>query len=517
MCGIAGISSPSGGLALSSDVARRMAATLEHRGPDHLETWMAPSGRCALGHARLRVIDLTAGDQPVANEDGSVQVVFNGEIYNFRELRDELRRAGHEFRTASDTEVLVHGYESWGPDLVERLEGMFAFALWDEAEARLVLARDRAGKKPLYLLKSSGGVVFGSEMKAILAHPDVMGNVDPGGVPLFLAYGYVPGEQTVYEGITKLPPATLAVLEGDGSWSQRSYWQSRFRPTPISSREAVKGVRSRLETAVERRLEADVPLGAFLSGGVDSTAVVGLMAGMSDRPVRTFSIGFEGQPAYDETPFAQEAARLFGTDHTEFKVGPQAIDLVDRLVEHYDEPFGDSSAIPTFIVSALARDHVTVALTGDGGDELFAGYLRFQGNRLAEMMPRWVAGVAGGLARFIPHNPDFRSFPRRAERFLLAAAASPEERWLRWIGFMGHDLGDTLADSVATPSRQEVLASFSEAFRRAEGKGSTSLSRALSVNFETYLPEDLLVKADRCSMWSMPLGCRTGRRFAAGS
>jgi len=426
--------------------------------------------------------------------------VFNGEIYNFRELRDVLRGEGHEFRTTSDTEVLVHGYESWGIGLMARLEGMFALAIWDEARARLVLARDRAGKKPLYLCRSPQGVVFGSEMKAVLAHPDVCDEINREAIPLYLAYGYVPGRPTVHRDISIVTPATVVVQEGDGSWSETQYWAAQFRSEAIPPAEAVAGVRRRLDAAVLKRLEADVPLGAFLSGGVDSTSIVGIMSSISEEPVRTFSIGFQDQPNYDETEHAREAASLFGTDHTEFKVGPQAVDLVDRLVAHYDEPFGDSSAIPTYIVSQLAREHVTVALTGDGGDELFAGYLRFQGARIAEKIPRWAAHIGVGAARLIPHNPDFRSLSRRAQRFLGAAASSQEERWLRWIGFLGQELDDLLPESVPTPDRAEVLASFSAAFTRASGPGSTSLSRALSVNYETYLPEDLLVKADRCSM-----------------
>jgi asparagine synthase (glutamine-hydrolysing) len=500
VCGIAGVVSMDGGLEVTESVVGRMARTLHHRGPDHQGTWLAPSGRCALGHARLRIIDLSTGDQPVGNEDGSVQVVFNGEIYNFRNLRDELRTQGHEFRTSSDTEVLVHAYESWGERLVDHLEGMFTFAIWDERHVRLILARDRAGKKPLYLSRSPRGLAFGSEMKAVIAHPNVCDAIDREAIPLYLAYGYVPGARTVHRELAVLPPATVAVWEGSGAWSETRYWSPRFRSKPMSTASAVAGVRTKLEGAVARRLESDVPLGAFLSGGVDSTAIVGIMSKLSGEPVRTFSIGFQDQPHYDETRYAREAADLFGTDHTEYKVGPQAIDLVDRLVAHYDEPFGDSSAIPTYIVSQMAREHVTVVLTGDGGDELFAGYLRFQGARIAEAIPDWAGRLGGAAAKLIPHNPSFRSFSRRAERFLIAASSSPEERWLRWIGFMGRELEDVLAESVPTPERHDLLESFSAAFAQAAGPGSTSLSRALSVNFETYLPEDLLVKADRCSM-----------------
>ncbi len=436
----------------------------------------------------------------MANEDGSIQVVFNGEIYNHRSLRTELERSGHRFRTESDTEVLAHGYEQWGVDIVARLEGMFAFAIWDERAARLMVARDRAGKKPLFVSRRGDSFVFGSEIKALLANPGFETTVDEEAIPLYLAYGYVPGSRTVYKDVRKLPPATVATLDEDGHWTEKRYWEATFRPEPIHAETAVAEVRALLENAVSSRLESDVPLGAFLSGGLDSTAVVGLMSRMSDRPVRTFSIGFEAQPLFDETRFARQASEAFGTSHTEFLVGPQSIDLVDRLVDHYDEPFGDSSAIPTYVVSKLAREHVTVALTGDGGDELFAGYLRFQGARLAEALPAWGARVGGIAARAIPHHSDFRSPQRRAKRFLQAASASPEERLLAWVGYLGHALEDVLPAAIDSPGREHILESFTAAFARAGLPGSTSLSRALSVNWDTYLPEDLMVKADRCSM-----------------
>lgn len=500
MCGIAGVVSAGGGMEVTTEVARQMAGTLQHRGPDYVGTWVSPSGRCALGHARLRVIDLSTGDQPLGNQDGSVQVAFNGEIYNFRELREQLRREGHEFRTASDTEVLLHGYESWGTNVVDHLEGMFACAIWDETRSRLVLIRDRAGKKPLYLSRSPAGVAFGSEMKSVLAHPQVSRGIDATAIPLYLAYGYVPGAQTVFREISKLPPATVAVREADGSWSERRYWSPSFRPERIPVPEAVTGVRERLEAAVGRRLESDVPLGAFLSGGVDSTAIVGIMSGMSERPVRTFSIGFEGHPDFDESEFASNAAQRFGTEHTEFKVGPQPVEFVDALVDLYDEPFGDSSAIPTYIVSRLAREHVTVALTGDGGDELFAGYPRFQGMRLAELIPGWLRKPLAAFGSMIPHDPDFRSPWRRAQRFLAAAGCSPAERLLMWTGSLRGSLDEILVPGTPVPDRTVLLSSLAQSFSRANRAGTTSLSRSLAANFDTYLPEDLLVKADRCSM-----------------
>lgn len=481
-----------------------MAACLRHRGPDGADTYRAPSGRCELGHTRLAVIDLDTGDQPMSNEDGSVQVVFNGEIYNFRELRRELEGLGHRFRTRSDTEVLVHGWEAWGEEVVDRLEGMFAFGVWDEgvgANGALFLARDRAGQKPLYLYRDRNRLAFASEIKSLLSLPGADDALDPSAFPLYLAYGYVPAPTTFYERIRVLPPGSwLRVGVDDATEELRRYWRVDFsRRFRGSTEEAVREVRERMRTAVRRRLVADVPLGAFLSGGVDSSVVVGLMSGLTDQPVRTFAIGFEGAPSYDETDHAETVARRFGTEHTRFRVGTQSVDLVERLVRAYDQPFGDSSAIPTYIVSRLAREHVTVALTGDAGDELFAGYARFQGMRIAGALPGPLVALGKGVASLLPHDPDFRSFSRRAQRFFRAASLPEHERMLRWIGFFADRLDEMLRPELRDLlSRSELTRSFRRPLKR-DGSLST-LARTLSLNFETYLPEDLLVKIDRCSM-----------------
>ncbi len=501
MCGIAGI------VRLAPDAppptrdeALRMAERLRHRGPDGRAAWASPSGACALGHARLKVIDLETGDQPMANEDGSVQVVFNGEIYNFVALRSELERAGHRFRTRSDTEVLVHGYETWGDELPKHLDGMFAFAIWDEERRRMLLARDRAGKKPLFWARAGGRFAFASEIKGLFALGSVRREVDAGALPAYLSYGYVPAPRTFYRGVVRVPPATLISVER-GTLRERRYWRlhwtsGRADPDRYEMRQAV---RQTLGRAVERRLVADVPLGAFLSGGIDSTIVVGLMRERIEGPIRTFSLGFADDPTYDETAYARIAARRFGTEHTELTVEAGAVDLVDELVEAYDEPFGDSSAIPTHIVSRLTREHVTVALTGDGGDEMFAGYPRFAGMVLAEHLPRWLSVLGDGLGRCLPHHRNFRHPTRRFARFFRAAALTPEERMLRWIGFFGRDVALMLRPELRPDlSRDELLASF-----RAPWKAHAAesvLARTLALNFDTYLPEDLLVKADRCSM-----------------
>jgi len=435
----------------------------------------------------------------MGNEDGSVQVVFNGEIYNFRELRAELERAGHRFRSRSDTEVIAHGYEEWGEGVCRRLDGMFAFALWDEALHRLLLARDRAGKKPLFVYEGEARILFASEIKAILARPRVDDTLDPRAIPLYLAYGYVPTPGTFYRRIRKLPPATWMVLEADGSRREESFWHLDFSPVDIAPQEAVLRVRDVMRAAVERRLISDVPLGAFLSGGIDSTIIVGLMSELMDQPVRTFSIGMADDPTYDETEYARLASRRFGTEHTEFVVEAHQVELIDELVDGYDEPFGDSSGIPTHIVSRLTREHVTVALTGDGGDELFAGYARFQGAVLAERIPRWLVSAGDAVGRRLPHNPDFRSFSRRLSRFFAAAALPGEERTLRWIGFFADRLEEMLRPELRDIlTREEITESFRAPIER--NRHLSPLARTLALNFETYLLDDLLVKADRCSM-----------------
>ncbi len=500
MCGIGGIVSRADRPLFdgSEAVSRNMAVRMRRRGPDRQAAWAAPSSRCVLGHARLRVIDLETGDQPMRNEDASVVVLLNGEIYNYRELREQLRGRGHHFRTMSDTEVVVHGYREWGLEVASHLDGMFAFAVWDEREQRLLLGRDRVGKKPLFVYQDEGILAFSSEMKGLLEIPGVDLGLNTSALPLYLTYGYVPSPGTFYEKIEKLPPASCLVME-NGSSRIWSYWDVTFERRAVPYDEAKVEVRRLVEAGVERRLESDVPLGAFLSGGVDSTVVVAVMARLLDEPVRTFSIGFEGAPAYDETRFAQMAAERLGTVHTEFKVGPQSVDLLDRLVDAYDEPFADSSAIPTYLVSALARDHVTVALTGDGGDELFCGYKRFRAMELAAAIPGWFAAGADSTLRRFGDRSDVRSVRGQMTRFFEAARAPEDRRWLRWVGLFTEDLDNVLRPELRSRIGEMDLA-VSIRDPMAELAGSSVLARALSANFRTYLLDDLLVKADRSSM-----------------
>lgn len=504
MCGIAGFLclSPEQEIPSESSWARALGR-LDHRGPDGHSSYISPDRACVLGHTRLKVIDLVSGDQPMSNEDESVWVVFNGEIYNFQELRGELEGLGHRFRTRSDTETIVQGYLAWGDDVVRRLDGMFAFALWDVRRRRLLMGRDRAGKKPFFIYRDERRLAFASELKALSALDGLDLEVDAKAFPLYLTYGYVPTPGTFYRKVQKLPPGCYASVDRDkpGELSQQRYWQLDFTPrSPIPADEACSQLRTLLKDAVRRRLVADVPIGAFLSGGIDSSILVGLMSGLVSEPVRTFSIGFEDDKRYDETHFARIVSQHFGTRHTEFTVGSGEISLLEDLLEAYDEPFGDSSAIPTYIVSRLTREHVTVALTGDGGDELFAGYPRFQGAAVVGAIPGWLIRWANALVSRLPHAHDPRSLSRRLQRFLEAASLPEAERTLRWIGYCNEgQLGCLLRpELVEMLPRQELLRSFQEPIERT-GHLSPQ-ARSLALNFDTYLLDDLLVKADRCSM-----------------
>ncbi len=508
MCGIVGAVALSGGsLPWTPADILNAARTLRHRGPDDQTSWHDPGGRCLLGHARLRVIDLETGDQPIGNRDGSVQVVFNGEIYNFKELRRELEGRGFRFRTASDSEVLVHGWEAWGRSMVDRLDGMFSFGVWDSRAGSLFLARDRVGKKPLFLYRAPGLLAFASEIKGLLTLPGLDDSLDPAALPFYLSYGYVPAPGTFFRHVTQLLPAhSLLVRQENGIEAPLRYWSPDFRPRPIRRAEALERTRSLVSAAVEKRLVSDVPLGAFLSGGVDSTIVVGLMAGLGGPPPKTFSIGFGDDETYDETAWARKAANQFGADHTEFRVEADSVDLVTNLVEAYDQPFGDSSALPTWLVSELTREQVTVALTGDGGDEIFAGYPRFLGMRFAEAMPGLVSRLGDQIGSRLPLHEDFRHPTRRFIRFFESASLPEAERWLRWVGFLPddpwsllrEDIRELALEGLGEGRRTTLLGSLR--LREAEVDGASPLGRALAINFHTYLPDDLLVKADRTSM-----------------
>ncbi len=500
MCGIFGAV---GGPTLPAERLERVLGLLGHRGPD--TSGIAAGDGFSFAHTRLRVIDLSAAAaQPMHGPDGSV-LVFNGEIYNFQALHRELEARGHPFRSKSDTEVILAGYAAFGDGVVERLDGMFAFGLWDARRRRLLLARDRAGKKPLFYRFCAGPtptLAFASEIKALLSAGAPF-EVDPRGIVGLLAYGYAPPPGTLYRGIAQLPPAHQLTLElgaAQPAPAIRRYFHHRFGEGPRDDRpepEILGELRGALEAAVARRMVADVPVGAFLSGGIDSTIVVGLMQRLSSHPVRTFSIGFAGDARYDETAFARLAARRFGTEHTEHIVTATDLDLIDRLVWLHDGPFGDSSAVPTYLVSGLAREHVTVALTGDGGDELFAGYLRLAAGAYTERIPRALRVGLGALGERLPSGLPERSLLARARRLLAAAALPLGDRIARWNSYFALSLDSVLRPELrahAGPVLDYHRAMFPPDDPRAP------LFALLAHNFDTYLPHDLLVKADRCSM-----------------
>jgi asparagine synthase (glutamine-hydrolysing) len=500
MCGICGELRFAG--AATSEEVVAMRDRLVHRGPDADGLYVSPDRRAALGFRRLSIIDLSArANQPMTNEDGTVWLVFNGEIYNFRALRSELEAKGHRFRSHADSEVIVHLYEEVGESAIERLDGMFALAIWDERRKRLTLARDRAGKKPLFYHQSGDRFEFASEIKAFFADPGHPLEIDPAAVPQYFIHGYVPSPQTFYRNVRQVAPATTVTVDADGRISHDVYWRLNLRPAPgdTSPAAAAARVRDLLTRAVERRMMSDVPLGAFLSGGLDSTIIVGLMRQLRGARVKTFSIGFAGDPEYDETSYAREVAQRFDTDHTEFKVTPSALDLVDTLIWHHDGPFGDSSAIPTYIVSKLTRQHVTVVLTGDGGDELFAGYYRFAAGVAAEGLPRAFRRPLRTLLRALPTPTSDRHWLARGRRFVEGMNLPLHDRMTQWNSLFFEDLPALLApDFAASVGAVDRLQHVTG--EHAHMAGLTTLAAILHANFRSYLLDDLLVKTDRCTM-----------------
>jgi asparagine synthase (glutamine-hydrolysing) len=506
MCGIVGIVDFTG-RPIDARLLGRMCEAIRHRGPDDQGlvrfplTPMDGQGRpsAALGSRRLSIIDVQGGHQPMANEDGTVWTVLNGEIYNFQELRRTLERQGHRFATRTDTEVLVHLYEERGEAFVSALDGMFALAIWDDRRGRLLLARDRFGKKPLFYSAIGSRVVFASELQALLLDPSISREADPEALDYYLTYMAIPAPLSIYRAVRKLPPASLLTHSRDGISIER-YWALSYTPKrQLSEAEAGERVLGLLTEAVRKRLVSDVPLGAFLSGGVDSSAVTALMARLSDQPVRTFSIGFEEED-YTELPHARRVAERFGCRHEEFIVRPRAVEVLPKLVRHFGEPFADSSAIPSYYLSKLTREHVTVALNGDGGDETFAGYTRHLANRLAELWqhtPALVRGPVGWVGRRLPsRRADPRRWPARVERFLIASELPRAARYRRWVGVFTPDQKREL---VGTPNGFPAEAGIVD--RLFQGSGALdAVDAALAVDTAFYLPTDLLVKMDIATM-----------------
>ncbi len=500
MCGIVG-QARSDGTSVDRGLVESMCAGLEHRGPDsrgiHLDAAVG------LGIQRLRVIDLATGDQPVYNEDRSVAVVLNGEIYNYRELRERLRANGHRFATDGDTEVIAHLYEEEGPDFVRSLAGMFGLALWDARRQELFVARDRIGKKPLFYAERDGVLSFASELWALLADGGVSREVDPVALDRFFTYTYVPSPYSAFRAVRKLPPASLLRWRAGETTIER-YWKADFGPKLEVGSEAEAGelVRDAVRDAVRRRLVADVPLGAFLSGGVDSTAVLAAMAELSTAPVKTFSIGFESS-GFDELPYAREIAERFGAEHHELVVRPDAVELLPKLARHYGEPFADHSAIPSFYLAEMTRRHVTVALTGDGGDEVFGGYERYAHGAMIERLDAVPAGLRAGVAALaarVRSDGDINSARNRLRRVSALLPLSPQDRYVRAMSRFGLDL----RDSVYTPEFRAQLEGSAAAETIAEPWQSTTagspIDRMLDVDQQTYLPGDLLVKMDIATM-----------------
>jgi len=552
MCGIAGVAWFQPERLPGIAEIRRMVDVLAHRGPDdsgYFHSGLLATGESGtscwsgdelaarwssvrpdsvgaiLGHRRLSIIDLSSGRQPIANEDGSVHVVLNGEIYNYRELRAELQTRGHRFETSSDTEVIVHLYEEYGDDFVHRLRGMFAIAIWDHRRRRLLLVRDRLGQKPLCYRESNGRLDFASELKALLQLDDAPREIDPVSVSQYLTYQYVPHPRSILTGYAKLPPAHIATYQ-DGRLTVRRYWRPPYEPgvapalrldpeEPHGTTETTETtdsslpdispehLRETLTEAVRLRMRSDVPLGAFLSGGIDSTIIAGLMQSLSEQPIHTFSIGFP-VARFDETSFAREASQRLGTIHHEQIVEPEALSILSKLIWHYDEPFSDSSAIPTMYLSEMTRQHVTVALSGDGGDELFAGYDRYKavaiGTRF-DRLPRFLrAIISAKIWQRIPASVEQKSFRRRLRRLLEALGDPPQRRYLRWISIFDA----SRRQQLLSPGFQQQLgesdpASFIEQ-SYIECPSRDFVTQTTCADLLTYLPCDILTKVDIASM-----------------
>jgi asparagine synthase (glutamine-hydrolysing) len=501
MCGICGKIYFDQTRTVSPKDLQQMAATLSHRGPDGDGVWTAQ--HVGLAHRRLAILDLrTVAGQPMSNEDGTIWITFNGEIYNFQELRQTLTAKGHIFRTQSDTEVIIHAYEEYGRSCVERLRGMFAFAIWDERKRLLFVARDRLGKKPLFYYLGHDRFLFASEIKALLVDHTVASEPDPVGLDHFLALQYIPAPLTAFRGIRKLPPAHwLEVC--DGRLEIERYWKLQYMPKrQITMHEAVAELRWHFTEAVRLRLASDVPLGAFLSGGVDSSAVVATMAQQMGRSVQTFSVGFEEAP-FDERPFARAVAERYGTTHTELVVKAPVMDILPRLVWHYDEPFGDASAVPSFAIAELTKQYVTVVLNGDGGDENFAGYEWYVKDLLVqrgEVIPlclrRWIASWGQGASALQRQHGLLRKIAHLTELLGLL----PAHRYAYW---MEHFSRETRQQLYTPAFGAQVIKSnpeglFGEAF--AESDTEEWVDTMLDTDVKLYLPEDLLVKIDRATM-----------------
>ncbi|MFO0837904.1 MAG: asparagine synthase (glutamine-hydrolyzing) [Phycisphaerae bacterium] len=494
MCGICGICLASPQARVSVELLDRMRDALRHRGPDGADTLI--EGNVGLGHRRLSIIDVAGGAQPMYNEDRSVGIVFNGEIYNYKELKPGLERAGHRFENFSDTEVIVHLYEDLGPRCLDELNGMFVFAIWDRRTRRVFIARDRMGEKPLFYRFEQGNLAYASELKSLLADPAIPRQVDPHSLDDYLAYGYVPTDRCILQGVSKLAPASWMIWQ-DGRLQVERYWRPRFETgSPVDEDQCADEIERRLRDAVRIRLRSDVPLGLFLSGGVDSSATVAMASEASTTPVRTFSVGFR-EADYDELAFARRVAERFKTQHTELTVRDDDIGVLADLAYHLDEPFADPSALPTYYLCREARRHVTVCLSGDGGDEVFAGYRRYaQAARYAQMdrwTPRGVRQLAASATQLVPRHWTGRGVLEKA------GADGAARYFAQCCKFPLAERLALLSPDVRRHVTREprLFAPFFD-----DHAAPDLVSRMQSADYGTYLPDDILVKVDRMAMMS---------------
>ena len=515
MCGITGSVWTDNSRLISRNQLERMTTSLSHRGPDDVGNYYLEQDATkvypavALGFRRLSIIDLTTGHQPIANEEESIWLVFNGEIYNYQELKAELLADGHQFRTSSDSEVIVHLYEKYGTEMFQHLNGMFSLAIWDNREKQLVLGRDRLGQKPLYYSNQSDRLLFASELKSLIASGEVEQTIDPRALDHYLIYQYIPHPLCIYQGVQKLAPGHYAIFKR-GELKVENYWQPDLtKTTSFSPIEIQNRIDELLNDSVKLRLQSDVPLGAFLSGGVDSSIMVALMQQHASQRIKTFSIGFP-EKQYDESSYARQVAKHLKTDHHELIIEPSAVEVLPSLVRHYDEPFSDSSVIPTWYLAQFTRQHVTVAISGDGGDELFAGYSRYKAIDLAhkiDRIPPLKYLLGSGLAGLLPHGSNYKGFSRRLKRFLTPIAYSPVPRYLNWINIFPYENRlEYYTDEFQFGLEDHDPADFITKAWQLTG-GRSPISKASLGDLVTYLPCDLNYKVDIASM-AHSLECR---------
>ncbi len=505
VCGIYGIIDLHGNPA-DPGLLDAMGRITRHRGPD--DQGAHADGECAMGMRRLSIIDLAGGHQPLKNVDGTLWLVCNGEIYNFRELRKELETQGHRFLSGSDCEVIIHLYAEYGDGFIDRLNGMFNFALWDATRRRLIVGRDRLGVKPIYIRNDGRRLAFATEAKALLTLPGASAEVDPVALQSYLRLGYVAAPYSMFQGIAKLPPGSLLIVDR-GQVEQRRYWRISGEIEQASEAEWLERIRTQLEESVRMQMVSDVPLGAFLSGGIDSSAVVAFMARHSEQPIRTYAIGFSGSAAdefYNELPFARRVAELFHTEHHEIQVKPDVAGLLPKLLWHMDEPIADTAFITTYLVSEFARKDVTVILSGVGGDELFGGYRRYLGNHYLshfDRLPGTVKRAAIGLGRLLPsdRHSGVRNLLRYVKGLLASADLSFEERYLSYVEVFGRSAAADLLLRQPQTCHEAITSAF------AQANSSDMMNRLLAVDAETQLPDDLLLLTDKMSM-ATSLECR---------